>query len=469
MTQTALQENTEGKLISTNPACGFSVLGEVLITPPAEIKTKVAKARAAQKKWYQQGLAARIQAIENLTAVLKARGDDFIRRTSQEMGMPLGLSGSIVDGAIAGFEWDCANAATCLASETLFEDDNEINELVYEPFGVVGCIVAWNFPLANFAVSVSQTLLAGNTVVMKYSEEIPLFCQFLETVIEESGFPADVINFIYGDGQTGAILTEQDVNMLSFTGSSVTGKKIYQQAAEKLIPVALELGGSSPGIVFEDMPVDDVLIEKLFWKRFLNTGQFCDGMKRLFVHENLFDDVVAKLAEYAKKKIIGDPLDEKVELGPLVAERQVLKLEAQLQDALDKGATLHCGGKRPAGLNGAYYEPTILSNITKNMKVWSEEVFGPVLPIIPFKTYDDAITLANETSYGLSAFVFTKDQSLFKKVVADIKAGSIDDGMAHFYRPQNPFGGYKDSGIGRQGGKIGFHDVCQKKVIARVK
>ncbi len=460
-------------LISTNPSQNYDVLGDVESSNNNDIKQIVARAHLAQKSWAALSLDMRINHMRALAKHLAKYEAEFIRRTSMEMGMPLGLSKDIVTSGLSDMTWHCDHALEALSDKVLYEDDKEQNIQVAEPYGVMACIVAWNFPFGNFTTSVSQALLAGNAVVMKYSEEVPLFSRYLEEILKTSDLPKDLVSFVYGAGDIGAALADSDIDFLSFTGSSATGIKLYQKAASRLMPVSLELGGSSPGIIFEDCIVDDALIETLFWKRFLNTAQFCDGMKRLIVHASLMDKVVAKLADYARARVIGDACDEKTELGPLVAERQVLKLEDQIQDALNKGATLHCGGKRPAGLKGAYYEPTLLTGITKDMKVWHEEVFGPALPIISFDTYEEAIELANDTVYGLSGSVFTNDKDLANRAMRDIKAGSIDHTSqshgAHFYRSVTPFGGYKQSGIGRQSGFEGFHEISQIKIIARVK
>jgi acyl-CoA reductase-like NAD-dependent aldehyde dehydrogenase len=457
------------KIVSTNPAMTDNVLGEVSSTSLDEIKKIVLNARQAQEDWYNLGLDKRVQHMRDLLVHLTQYKDEFIKRTSLEMGIPIGLSTGIVDGGLSDLLWNCDNAHRYLSNKIVFEDDSEVNEIIHEPYGVIGCIVAWNFPFGNFIASASQALLAGNSVVMKYSEEVPLFSKYLEEVISASNLPKNVMNFVYGDGRVGGYLSDQDIDFISFTGSTMTGQKIYEKSASKLIPVALELGGSSPGIVFKDCPVTDELIEALFWERFLNSAQFCNGMKRLFVHQSLFDEVVKKLSDFAKTKIIGDPLDKKTELGPLVAERQVTKVAEQVKDALDKGAEIHCGGKKPAHLNGAYYEPTILTKITKDMRVWTEEVFGPALPIIPFDTYEEAISLANDTEYGLSAIIFTKDKNIAKKAISDLKAGTINQWPSNTYRPQNPFGGYKKSGIGRQSGEEGFLHVTQSKITSWVK
>ena len=434
MTATATALQPAMTLTSTNPARGFETIGEVQISTEADIKQAVEKSREAQQSWNALGLEKRIEILYDFRAHLENHKDELIKRTSQEMGMPNGLSTGIVEGFLADMQWNNDNVAQYLADDIVFEDDNEVNAVIHEPYGVMAVIAAWNYPFGNFVASCSQALLAGNTIVMKYSEEIPLFQKYLDEVIQSSNLPENVVQFVYGDGHVGQTLVDQDIDFVTFTGSSATGQKIYKQAAKKLIPVSLELGGSSPGIVFEDCPVTDELIDTLFWRRFLNSAQFCNGMKRLFVHRSKFDEVVEKLSAYAKTKTMGDPTDETIELGPLVAERQVVKLEGQVKDALDKGAKMHCGGQRPEGLDGAYYEPTILTNITKDMKVWHEEVFGTVLPVLPFDTYDEAIALANETEYGLSAEIFTTDSAVAKKALSDLRAGTVNQWTSHSFR-----------------------------------
>lgn len=453
------------KIISTNPSRGYEVIGSVEITSREDIARIVDCARNAQPAWQAVGVVERCRLMTQLLEVFRAHGQEIIEQTSREMGMPLKLSRVVFDDGAAELAWNIQNAPAAMANKILYEDDKEISEQMHEPYGVMACVAPWNFPFGNFARAVATSLLAGNCVVMKYSEEIPFFSKLLERLIEESRIlPSHVMNFIYGSGQAGADLCDQNIDLISFTGSTQTGRKIYGTAAQKLIPVCLELGGSSPGIVFADADLNPDVMAMMFRRRFANSGQFCSGLKRLMVHESRLDECVEKLAALAKKAKLGDALDPETDLGPLVAERQVEKLESQIADAVKKGARLICGGKRPAGLNGAYFEPTILVDVSKDMQVWGEEVFGPALSVISFTTYEEAIALANDTEYGLSAFVYSTSAETLRRAFADLKAGSMDDGIANFQRPCNPFGGYKHSGIGRQRGFMGFEDVCQTKV-----
>ena len=461
-------KTTQASVVSTNPSRGYEVLGEVRSSTKEEIAAKVALARKVQPVWQAMGVEKRIEHLQKLADVFKANKEELIRAPMVETGVPQKLATGLATGAEGNFEWNLKHAAAALAPVVLYEDDKEVTEIVYEPYGVIGCIVAWNFLYPNFVQSAIQPLLSGNTMVMKYSEEAPVFCQFLETLVNQSGLPEGVINFIYGDGLAGSELADSDIDFIHFTGSYATGQKLYEKAAQKFIPIVNELGGSSPGIVFEDANVDEI-VKDVFWNRFLNTAQFCDGLKRLLVHESLVEEMIEKLSAYAESRTVGDPFDKSTDLGPLVAERQVVKLESQLQDALDKGAKLICGGKRPDHLEGAYFYPTLVTNITFDMQVWHEEVFGPVLPIVSFKTYDEAIKLANDTIYGLSAYVYTNDKELAQKAIKDLEAGTVTVFGANAYRPETPFGGYKKSGMGHTRGIQGFHDSVRIKTVGRTK
>ena len=230
----------------------------------------------------------------------------------------------------------------------------------------------------------------------------------------------------------------------------------------------MELGGSAPGIVFEDADVDKV-IESIYFNKFLNCGQVCDGLKRLVVHESKFDEVVNKLKKIVENKKVGIAENQDTEIGPLVAKRQLELLQEQVKDAISKGAEIITNGKIPASLKGAFYEPTLIIKVNRDMRVWKEEVFGPVLPIMSFKTYDEAIELANNTRYGLGSYIFTEDKKKFEKASAEIKTGMVGHNNVIYVKPCNPFGGNKDSGLGREHGKYGFHELCQIKIVAMEK
>lgn len=455
------------KLTSTNPS-NNEILGEVEVTSEAEIKALVNQAHQAKAKWRDLGIDGRNQSLSKFYDLLEQNKQVLAELTSQEMGMPLEEALMDIDGSVEYLRWYSDHTHESLDPETTFEDENEIHQVYREPWGVAVVIIPWNFPLSNFVWMCGQNLVAGNVVVLKPSEEVPLFTKKLEEISREAGIPEGVLSFVYGDGRVGDILAHQNIDLLCFTGSTKVGQYLYTVAAEKFIPIVMELGGSAPGIIFEDADIPGVL-DTIMINRFLNAGQACDGLKRLIVHESKYDEAVKILTEAITIKKLGPAMEQSTQMGPLVAERQVKVLEEQVQDALAKGANAVVGGKRPADLTGAYYEPTLLTNVTTDMRVWQEEVFGPVLPVITFKTEEEAIKLANDTKYGLGSYVFTKDKQRFDRVAKQIQAGMASQNNLSYLKPFNPFGGYKQSGLGREHGKYGFHDITQVKVVAREK
>lgn len=455
------------KITSVNPST-YEVLGEVEASSESEIQEKVKKAQAAKKGWKELGLEGRIAALRKVAAKLTERLDELASLASKEMGMPISQSKADVSDGIGFFNWYLDNAAKYISPEVIYEDEKIIQMVFYEPIGVAAVITPWNFPFSNFIWGAGQNLIVGNTVVYKTSEECPLSGKLQEEIILSAGLSEGVFSEVYGEGTVGDFLVHQDINLISFTGSTNVGKHLYQVGGEKFIKVVCELGGSAPGIVFADADLDEAL-EVIYFNRFTNCGQICDGLKRLIVHESIFDKVVEELRKKLESVKVGNAEDETTDLGPLVAKRQLELLEEQVKDALDKGAKVVTGGKRPENLNGAFYEPTLLTKITPDMRVWKEEVFGPVLPIISFKTGEEAIELANDTKYGLGSYVFTKDKQRADKVASQIEAGMVGINSASYLNACSPFGGYKDSGIGREHGKFGFSELTQVKVVATEK
>jgi len=455
------------KIISTNPGKGYKVVGEVAVSSKDEIHLKVEKAKEAATEWKNLGVSGRVALLRKLVLKIQENKEKLASMATREMGMPIGSSRNDVDDAMRYLSWYLDNADNFLRPEVSFEDEKIINTVYREPVGVVAVIVPWNYPMSNFVWGCGQNLVVGNTIVFKHSEECPLFGKLLEEIVT-SCLPEGVFSEVYGGGEAGDLLIHEDINLICFTGSSKTGKYIYQVAAEKFIRAVLEMGGSAPGIIFEDANIDNVL-ETIYFGRFFSSGQSCDALKRLIVHESRLDETIAKLKEIISSKKIGDPEDESVDLGPLVAKRQLDLLEKQVMDAIDKGAKIEVGGKIPAGLEGAYYEPTILTNVNKEMRVWREEVFGPVLPIVTFSTDQEAILLANDTEYGLGAYVYTENKERAQKIAAKINTGMVSVNNASYLQPSSPFGGYKQSGLGREHGKYGFEELTQIKVVAKEK
>lgn len=445
------------QLQSINPS-NYQILGTVDISTIQEIEDKVKIAKSAQKKWAQLGVAKRVLFLKKAFEDLKSKKEKFALLESREMGMPIEEAQVDFDGTIDYANWYFDNAEKYLSPDTTFENEKEIHQVFHEPIGVAAVIIPWNFPFANFVWGALQSLIAGNTIVLKHSEECSLSGKFIEDIFT-SHLPKGVFNEVYGAGDVGSALVNQDINMIAFTGSTKTGKYLYELAGKKFIKAVMELGGSAPGIVFEDADIDGA-VENICFNRLLNQGQVCDGLKRLIVHEDVFDEIVKKIVLiFSAKKI-----------GPLVAKRQLDLLISQVEDAKAKGAKIITGGNSlEQKLGGAFFESTVLTDITSDMRVWKEEVFGPVLPVVMFKTEQEAIKLANETMYGLGAYVYTKDKERADRVSQAIQSGMVSVNSTNYIMPFNPFGGYKNSGFGREHGKYGFSEVTQIKIIAKNK
>lgn len=450
------------KIKSYNPA-NNQLLGEVEETSLNEIENIYRKSKEASKIWGYLTLKERISYIQKLYNVIKSKKQEFAELITNEVGMPISESLYDVDSGLEHIEWYMNNVEKIIGEKITYEDEKEIDKIIFEPKGVVAVIIAWNFPFSSFVWQAVTNLLVGNTVIIKHSELVPLCSKFIYNMVN-SVLPENVYNVVYGDGEIGKKLVEQDIDLICFTGSTKTGQSLYKIAGEKFIGAVLECGGSAPGIIFEDADIDTV-IEAMYINKFANSGQICDGQKRLIVHRNKVEEVCNKFKRCIENKHIGNPLDEKTEIGPIVSIEQLEKLEEQVKDATRKGAKVICGGKRLEDNNGNYYLPTILTNITKDMKVYKEEVFGPVIPIIEFDTIEQAIDIANDTQYGLGGYVYTTDRKKFDKVVKELKTGMIAWNNLYYLRPCNPFGGYKKSGLGRNNSEIGLQELCNVKVV----
>ena len=456
------------QLISTNPAKNYQPVGAISISTQKEIKEKVLLAKVAQSNWHKIGVKRRVGYLTNAMNLFKQNQGKVARLITQEMGMAITASQDKIARDFNYWHWWLDNAEEATKDEVVFENQNSIHRIIYEPIGSAAAIVPWNLPFGMFSWGVIPNLLVGNTVIFKISEECPLSGQLFEKIMKQSGLPEGVFSEIYGNGVVGEMLVNQDVDLIWFTGSSKVGKKLYEIAGKKFIKAVLELGGSNPGIVFEDVDVDKI-VDKLYSKRFGFCGQTCDALKRLLVQESIFDEVVEKLTKRVEKTVVGQPEEEKTDMGPLVAKRQLDLLKDQVADAVKKGAKVITGGKEPSGLKGAYYLPTILTNIKDNMRVWQEEVFGPVLAIRKFKTEEEAIKLANDSVYGLGALVFTENKERAQGVARALQTGTVEINSASHWLPCNPFGGYKQSGMGREHGINGLRELCQIKVISEEK
>jgi succinate-semialdehyde dehydrogenase/glutarate-semialdehyde dehydrogenase len=452
-------------LKSINPS-NYHVLGEVEVSSPNEIVRKVQLAKNAQKIWRSWNLSERIRLLKNALTEFESNKSALARLVSREMGMPITEALAVdFQGGFDFSQWYLDHAEECLKPETTYETPTQIDLVYYEPRGAAGVIIPWNYPFLNFIWSSIQNLIAGNTVVLKHSEECPLSGRFIEEIMSRRLIPG-VFSEIYGDGKVGQLLMQQDIDLIHFVGSAKTGWLLYEQAAQKRIKAVMELGGSAPGIIFNDADID-AAVKSVCDYRLGNAGQWCDGLKRLIVQEKVFDEVVEKIAAIFKAKKIGVAEIETTELGPLAAKRQLDRLVEQVSDASRKSARFITGGHSlESKLGGAFHEPTVLIDVTRSMKVWREEVFGPVLPVMKFSTEQEAVELANDTEYGLGAYVYTQNRTLAERMAQALKSGMVSINGTNYTAPWNPFGGFKNSGLGREHGQWGFHEVTQPKVIS---
>lgn len=454
------------KLQSINPH-DQSVIGEVEISTKNAVEAAVARARKAFESWRNASTKQRIEYIKRYRQKIVAHKEEIAKLTTLEMGKPLKQSLGEVPWELDFVDYYIEKGSDNLSDETVLDKENEHYRVVFEPYGVCAAIAPWNFPLSMFNSGVLPALIAGNTVVFKPSEHTTLSQKLAADLLQETGLPEGVFNLVLGGKDVGATLVNSRVDLVWFTGSTKVGKEIYKKCGEKFIKAICEMGGSSAGIVFADADLK-LTLENLYWARFLNCGQVCSSVKRLFIEKAAYDDVLQKYIERIKQIKIGNPLDE-VDLGPLVSKAQLEKLEDQVTDAVEKGAEVEVGGKQPKGKEferGNYFEPTILTNVNFDMKVMSEEVFGPVLPVMPFETEDEVVEMANRTEYGLTTEVYTTDLEKGERIAKRIESGVVAINTDSFYKPVCPIGGYKNSGIGREYGRIGMQEFAQGKLVA---
>uniref|UniRef100_H2YC02 aldehyde dehydrogenase (NAD(+)) n=1 Tax=Ciona savignyi TaxID=51511 RepID=H2YC02_CIOSA len=345
-------------------------------------------------------------------------------------------------------------------------DGNQHAYTRHEPVGVCGQIIPWNFPLLMQAWKLGPALSTGNVVVMKPAEQTPLTALYVASLIKEAGFPPGVVNMIPGYGPTaGAAISEHmDVDKVAFTGSTEVGHLIMQAAGKSnLKRISLELGGKSPNIIFEDADLD-YAVEMAHFGLFFNMGQCCCAGSRVFVQESIYDEFVKKSVARAKKRTVGSPFESGVEQGPQVDSEQFHKIQELIQSGKDEGAELLCGGER-YGTKGYYIQPTVFANVKDHMRIATEEIFGPVQQIMKFKTMEEVIERANNTTYGLAAAVFTKDLNTAITVSNSIRAGTIWVNTFNSFTSMTPFGGYKMSGQGRELGEYGLANYTEVKCV----
>ncbi|MDQ0999270.1 aldehyde dehydrogenase (NAD+) [Phyllobacterium ifriqiyense] len=432
----------------------------------ADVDRAVAAAKNAFESYSRTSVEERLALLEKLLAVYRRRYDEMARTITLELGAPITMStqqqADVGVGHLQGF-------IDALKSIHMREDLPNGDLLVREPIGVCGLITPWNWPVNQIALKVIPALATGSTCVLKPSEFTPLNAMLYAEMVHEAGFPAGTFNLINGDGPSvGAALSKhKDVDMMSFTGSTRAGIAVSKDAADTVKRVTLELGGKSPNIVFEDADLEDRVSSSVF-ECFNNSGQSCDAPTRMLVQRSVYDKVVKIAEETGKQARVGNPEEEGDHIGPLVSNVQYGRVQSLIEAGIAEGARVLVGGAgKPKGYETGYFvQPTIFADVNNDMRIAKEEVFGPVLALIPFDTEEEAIAIANDTPYGLAAYVQTGDAKRAERVASRLKAGMVHiNGGPHRYG--SPFGGYKQSGNGREGGKFGLEDFLEVKTIHR--
>ena len=458
------------KIASVNPATG-ELLREFECAGEVEIQAAVARARTAQETWAQFGLRNRIEVIRKFQAKLYDRKSEIAAAVTREAGKPL-VEALVTEVLVvldaARFLID--NAWGLLRDEPVPHGNLvtklKSGSLVREPHGVIGIISPWNYPFSIPATETLAALVAGNAVVLKPSELTPIVALELASLLHAAGVPEEVFQVVVGEGPAGAALLRSPIDKLVFTGSVTTGKRIAAAAAERLLPVVLELGGKDPMLVLDDADID-VASSAAVWGAFVNAGQACLSVERCYVHHSLYEAFAAACAQKTKQLRIGNGMDAHTDVGPMIQERQVKIVESHVEDAKARGVRVLAGGKRLPELGPNFYAPTVLADVTHDMRIMREETFGPVLPVMSCADDDEAVRLANDSEYGLAASVWTRDPKRGDRLARRIHAGTVmvNDVVSCFGISEAPHGGVKASGVGRTHGRFGLDEMVRVKYL----
>lgn len=444
-----------------NPSTG-RVFEKFPISTKEQVEAKVERAREAYRSWSRLDPGARAVFLQRFAEILRKRKEDYGRTMTMEMGKIIRESLAEVDKCAWGAEYFAQNAKRFLEPE-IVETDAQRSYVAFHPRGVLGSIMPWNFPMWQIVRFAIPALAAGNTAVVKPASASPKTGLHVEEAFREAGLPESVFQIVVGDHTTGTALIRSKVDFVSLTGSVATGVRIAREAAKDLKKTVLELGGSDPFVVCEDADLDQAA-KGAMTGRFVNCGQSCIAAKRFIVADAVADEFLAKLEENMRRLKIGDPLDPATDIGPLYARSQRDEIEAQVKDALAKGAQLRLGGRR-VKRPGWFFEPTLLSDVTPKMRVLRQETFGPVLPVFRVPNVDEAIRVANDTEFGLGASIWTRSLTLADDIAKRIDSGLVFINNAVKSDPRLPFGGTKHSGLGRELSRYGLLEMVNIKTV----
>ncbi len=455
--------STGSDTIDVISASTEEVIGRIPSGTADDVDEAVAAAKEAFESWSQSTAEERSTIIAALSAGLAARMGEVAESIAGEVGVPIKMAKSVQAGLPVAIMGSYAE----LVKEHVSEEQVRNSTIIKEPIGVVGCITPWNYPLHQIVAKVAGAIAAGCTIVLKPTEIAPLTSFILAEIIDESDLPKGVFNLVNGTGPIvgEAIASHPDVDMVSFTGSTRAGRRVSELAAETIKRVALELGGKSANIILDDADLAKA-VKGGINNSYFNCGQTCSAHTRMLVPKDKHDEACAIAKEVAESFTQGDPFDESNMLGPLISDVQRDRVRGYIQKGIDEGATLITGGAEPPeGLEKGYYvRPTVFGNVSNDMTIAQEEIFGPVLSIIPYEDEEDAIRIANDSVYGLAGGVWSADEDRAKRVAKRMRTGQVDiNGGA--YNPLAPFGGYKQSGNGREMGKYGLEEFLIVKSL----
>lgn len=462
-------ESTEEQLEVTSPTTG-KLLGKVAKGGEPETKLAIAAAEEAMKNWSSKTARERATYLHRIAEILQSRTDKIAEIITTEMGKPLQESKSEISLAIDYLVWFAEEGQRIYGETIPASSPTKRLSVIRQPIGVVGAITPWNFPIAMITRKIAPAMAAGCTVILKPASSTPLTAVEVIKACHDAGVPKGVVNLLHGSASTitQTLMDSSVVRKITFTGSTEVGKHLVRQSADTMKKLSLELGGHAPFIVFEDANLEHAA-ESLLASKFRNAGQTCVCTNRVYVQESIVKSFSDIFADKVSQLNVGDGLEAGVTIGPLIDGEAVDKVENQVKDATEKGAEVLVGGKRLVEgeyAKGHFFEPTLLVNATHDMKISHEETFGPIAPIFSFTTEEEVVKQANSSEYGLASYIFTKDASRMVRVSESLDYGivGINDPMPTV--AQAPFGGVKESGIGREGGRQGIEDYLEYKYLS---
>ncbi|KST47287.1 NAD-dependent succinate-semialdehyde dehydrogenase [Enterococcus durans] len=459
-------EGSEGTFEVKNPATG-EILATVQKGGEKETKEAIQAANKAFEGWSQTSPAERAKLMNKMADLVENDSERLAKIMTMEQGKPLSQAAAEIQTNVENLRWNAAEGQRILGDIVPSPTTNQW-QARKQPVGVVGAITPWNFPSNMIIRKISPAIAAGCTVILKPAKATPLSALALMELFDQAGFPEGVVNIVMGDSSTiGKILSESDdIQKITFTGSTEVGQILNEQAAPTLKKVSMELGGHAPFVIFPDADLE-LATEMLIKTKFINNGQVCTSPNRIFIHKEIKQKATDLIMEKMKGVSVGNGLDDPT-TGPLINEEGIEKIEEQLKDAVDKGAQILCGGKRLTEgeyANGFFFEPTVLDGVTKEMAIFYEETFGPVIPLITFEEEDQVIKDANDTIFGLASYFFSTNIHTVDHVSNQLQYGMVGVNDTAISNSATPFGGVKHSGFGRENGTYGVEEYIEVKFV----